>query len=238
MSVGPTDSSARSFIYRELVALDAAFEDVGGCAVAMTCGGTAAAETEQAASLGLCDLSPLSRSGYKGWNSVPWVVKGGAVVEDTPNRAYPQKDGVLFARLAVGEVLILGPLNGKPGLIASLAKRWTMNDGEGAYPVPRQHTNCWYGISGERAAGMFAKVCGVDLRPGTFENHAVAQTSIAKLNGIIVRDDLGTVPSYHLLSDSASAAYLWTCLLDAAEEFGGRPVGLAALRSLAGGKKR
>ncbi len=238
MSVTPTDSSTRSFIYRELIALDATFEDIGGCAAALTCGGTVAAETEQAASLGLCDLSALPRSGYKGWNSVPWVVKGGAKVGDAPNRAYPQKDGTLFGRLAVGEVLILGPLNGKPGLIQSLAKGWSMSGGEGAYPVPRQHTNCWYGVSGEHAAGMFAKICGVDLRPKTFENHGIAQTSIAKLIGIIVRDDLGAVPNYHLLSDSASAAYLWTCLLDAAEEFGGRPVGLSALRYLAGGKKR
>ena len=238
MSVTPTDSSTRSFIYRELIALDATFEDIGGCAAALTCGGTVAAETEQAASLGLCDLSALPRSGYKGWNSVPWVLKGGAKVGDAPNRAYRQKDGTLFGRLAVGEVLILSPLNGKLGLIKSLAKRWSMSDGEGAYPVPRQHTNCWYGVSGEHAAGMFAKLCGVDLRPKTFGNHVIAQTSIAKLVGIIVRDDLGAVPNYHLLSDSASAAYLWACLLDAAEEFGGRPVGLSALRSLTGGAKR
>ena len=238
MSVSPTDSSSRSFIYRELAALDATFEEIGGCAIAMTCGGTVAAETKQAASLGLCDFSALPRSGYKGWTSVPWVVKGGAKVGDDPNRAYPQKDGTLFARLAIGEVLILSPLSGKPGLIASLAKGWSLSEGEGAYPVPRQHTNCWYGVSGEHAAGMFAKICGVDLRPEKFENHAVAQTSIAKLNGIIMRDDLGAVPSYHVLSDSASAAYLWSCLLDAADEFEGRPVGLSACRALAGGEKR
>jgi sarcosine oxidase subunit gamma len=40
------------------------------------------------------------------------------------------------------------------------------------------------------------------------------------------------VPVFHLLADSASADYLWEALLDAMAEFGGAPVGLAALRSL------
>jgi sarcosine oxidase subunit gamma len=37
------------------------------------------------------------------------------------------------------------------------------------------------------------------------------------------------------LADSASAEYLWGCLADAMDEFGGTPVGLSALRQLAGG---
>lgn len=232
MSVQPTELRARSFIYREMEALGAEFAEINGIAAAMNFGSDASVEVEQADSLGLCDLSALPRSGYKGWNSVSWVVKNGARVGDAPNVAYLQKDGTLFARLAVGEVLILGNLSGKAGLIDKLAKVWSMKSGEGAYPVPRQHTNFWYRVTGEHAAAMFAKVCGVDLRPGEFDKLAVAQTSIAKLSGIIIRDDLGRLPAYHLLSDSASAGYLWTCLLDAAQEYRGRPIGLSAIRQI------
>jgi sarcosine oxidase subunit gamma len=42
------------------------------------------------------------------------------------------------------------------------------------------------------------------------------------------------VPAFHVLADSASAEYLWGCLLDAMAEFGGTPVGWAAVRQLAG----
>ena len=49
---------------------------------------------------------------------------------------------------------------------------------------------------------------------------------------IVIRDDIADLPAFHLLADSASAAYLWDGLLDAMAEFGGRPVGLSALRSL------
>ena len=84
-----------------------------------------------------------------------------------------------------------------------------------------------------RAAQMFAKLCGVDLRPGKFADGAIAQTSLARMNAVVIRDDRGGALAYHLLGDSASAAYLWDCLTDAMAEFDGRPVGLAAARALA-----
>jgi hypothetical protein len=37
-----------------------------------------------------------------------------------------------------------------------------------------------------------------------------------------------------VLADMASSEYLWACLVDAMAEFRGVPVGLAALRRLAG----
>ena len=80
---------------------------------------------------------------------------------------------------------------------------------------------------------MFAKLCGVDLRPAKFPDLAIAQTSVAWLSAIVLRDDRGGTPAYHLLADSAAAAYLWDCLVDAMAEFDGRPAGLAAVRALA-----
>ena len=54
------------------------------------------------------------------------------------------------------------------------------------------------------------------------------------MSGIVIRADLGRTPAYYVLADSASAEYLWGCLMDAMEEFSGAPVGLLALRQLAG----
>ena len=98
--------------------------------------------------------------------------------------------------------------------------------------MPRDETHAWLAVTGEHAAAMFAKICGVDLRPAKFPAGAIAQTSIARTNCIVIRADLGDTYAYHLLGDSASAEYQWGCLLDAMEEFGGRPVGIAALRRL------
>ncbi len=92
-----------------------------------------------------------------------------------------------------------------------------------------RESSLWFRIAGRHAAAMFAKLCGVDLRPHKFANWAVAQISIARMNGIVIRDDIGEVLAYQLLADSASADYLWNSLLDVMAEFGGGPVGLAGL---------
>ena len=62
----------------------------------------------------------------------------------------------------------------------------------------------------------------------------MAQTSVARLGAVILRADLGSVPVFHILGDSASAEYYWEVLMDAMAEFDGRLVGLEALRELAG----
>jgi sarcosine oxidase subunit gamma len=82
---------------------------------------------------------------------------------------------------------------------------------------------------------MFAKLCGVDLRPHKFPVNAIAQTSVARSVGIIIRADLGAVPAFHLLGDSASALYMLDCIEDAMEEYGGKPVGISAVRRAMGG---
>ena len=69
---------------------------------------------------------------------------------------------------------------------------------------------------------MLAKLCAVDFRTHRFPDFSIAQTSVARLNSIVLRADAGGEPTYHLLADSASSAYMLACLEDAAEEFGGR----------------
>ena len=99
--------------------------------------------------------------------------------------------------------------------------------------LPRFDGLFWFALAGASAAECLAKVCGVDLHESAFPHGAVAQTSVARLNAVIVRVDAGATPLFHLLGDSASADYAWTSLLDAMQEFGGRPVGLRALHALA-----
>ena len=144
----------------------------------------------------------------------------------------------LAARLAPGEVLILGALAGEDNLPARLAAAWaeapTPPKTPRGFPVPRADSHAWFLLTGADSPAMFAKLCAVDLRPAKFVLGRIAQTSIARLNGIVMRDDKGGLPAYHVLVDSASAGYLWGCLRDAMTEFGGAPIGLRALRTLAG----
>ena len=64
----------------------------------------------------------------------------------------------------------------------------------------------------------------------------LASGNTACLSATVIRDDLGsgalTTLAFHLLFDSASAAYCWDCLIDALAEFDG---GLSALEALVEG---
>ena len=169
-----------------------------------------------------------------GPGALEWLRQRGIAGLDTNNRAHRQSGGDIAVRLGPGEALILGNLTGESGLCGRLQEVWPGADTPSFYPVLRGDGNFWFVLTGASAAPMLAKLCGVDLRPGRFADGEVAQTSVARLNTIVVRADLGDVPAYQLLGDSASAAYYLSVLMDAMTEFDGRLVGQTALRKLAG----
>ena len=228
----PTDALRRSFHYRDLVAAGARFRPLGDGMVATDYG--SADEVATTRRLGLADLSPLPRFGFKGPKMAEWLASKGAPLELESNRAYPVTGGALAARLAPGEVLLLGGLDGDANAITALEQSWSY-EVTGVWPVPRRDASFWFAITGEKSSDMFAKICGVDLRPKSFANHAIAQTSVARTNCIVIRADLGNVSAFYLLGDSASASFMWTSVLDAMTEFEGRPVGLDALVDLSTG---
>jgi sarcosine oxidase subunit gamma len=231
----PDSTLRRSFLWRTLAAAGARFGTVGEAAVALDYGRAPGAEAEAARRLAIADLSPLPRTGFKGPQALAWLGAQGVAIDTTPNRAARQSDGGLACTLSWGEALVLGGLDGGGAGIARLDGAWSLDGAPGVYRVPRRDSHAWFAVTGTEAPAMFAKICGVDLRPKAFPEGAIAQTSIARMNGILARADLGGVPVVHLLADSASAGYLWACVTDAMNEWTAGPVGLSALRHLAGG---
>ncbi|MDH3660620.1 MAG: sarcosine oxidase [Alphaproteobacteria bacterium] len=223
----PADFQRRSPIHRKLRASDAVFGEVAGAAIPVRYRDDG--EEEAAKELGIADLSPLPRLGFKGRAVLSDMNTRGVTLDFRPNRAFRQKDGTLAAVLAMTEVLLLSSLDGEASMLEKLDADWSVETAEGAYLVPRRDSHFWFVITGRHAPSMFAKICAVDLRAKSFSNLAIAQTSIARSNAIVIRDDRGETLSYHLLGDSASAGYMWDCLLDAMAEWRGRPVGLNAL---------
>ena len=157
-----------------------------------------------AAPVVLRDLSTLPRTGFKGAESPAWLEAQGVVLPTAPNLATRQADGSLVARLAPGEFLILGGLNGSSAPIDRLDTAWSIDTAGFCFQLPRRDSHAWLHLSGDKVATMFAKICGVDLRPQAFANLAIAQTSVARLSAIVIRDDRKNMPGYHLLADVAA----------------------------------
>ena len=187
----PAEHTRRSPLYRVLAADGARFEPLGGYAAARDFEREAADEARQAESLGLADLTPFPRIGFKGWNIAPWLAGAGAEMGEASNRAYPQADGTRIARLAPGEALLLAGRTGNGPLIETLDGAWSMAEADGCFRVARDETSCWLLLIGAHAPSMLAKVCAVDLRPRAFAQGAIAQTNVARLNVIVIRGDIG-----------------------------------------------
>ena len=228
-SLRPTDLVRRSNLYRVCASLGAVWTEVNGFACPLHFG-DAEAEARAARRLGIADLTATPRAGYKGWDMAGWAAARGVALGE-PNEARRQDDGVLACRLSEGELLLLADDEGETTL-SRLAAAWSM-EGAACYPVPRADTNARLAVTGEAAADAMAKMCGVDLRPHRFANRRIAQTSVARMNAIAVRNDRGATYALDILIDSAAVVYMWECLTDAMAEYDGRAVGLAALRTLA-----
>lgn len=233
-AVHPIDFPIRSFHYRTLIREGARFYALADAALASDYGGAPDAERLQACHLGLADLSPLPRTGFKGPDAIAWLRRQGLTIGDENNRAWVQGQphDPVVARLADTEALILGDTAGKVGLCARLERNYATARPARCYHVPRRDGSAWFAVTGEHAGSMFAKLCGVDLRHHKFPTGSIAQTSLARMNVVAIRSDFGDTPVVFLLFDSASADYLWRCLKDAMAEFDGAPVGHAALLAL------
>jgi len=230
-TVAPTQFSCRSQLYRRHVNAQARFEELAGSAIVADYA-DAGDEVHQASHLALADLSTLPRTGFKGTGAPGWLEEHGAQLPNSPNQAAQQEDGSLIARLSVNELLILGNLGSESVLPAILQDRWSLDSTERVYTLPRGNSHCWFALTGGRAPTTLAKVCGVDMRTHKFAECAVAQTSLARVSAIILRNDLAKTPCFFILSDVSSAEYLWDALLDAMVEFKGSAVGIAALRAM------
>ncbi|THD75221.1 MAG: sarcosine oxidase [Bradyrhizobium sp.] len=173
-------------------------------------------------SIEIFNLSFLPRSGFKGGGTLSAMQARGLTFENQPNRAFRQDDGTLCLVLAATEVFLLGSLGGNNTRLEELETTWHIEDAKGSYLMPRCHTHAWFALEGDRVPEMLAKLCAVDFRPSVFGDLSIAQTSVARLNSIVLRADLEKRRIYHLLADSTCSSYMLACLKDAAEEFGGR----------------
>lgn len=228
----PDSHSRRSQLYRWHIDNGAEFIEYGGQVVVGNYGDQNA-EAATARQLGICDLSTLQRHGITGSGAANWLQKQSFRVPTSANESTEQANGDCLARLSDTEFLLLA--NPLVAGRESAAGPWVDIAETHAYGLPRRDSHCWFAITGSRAAEMFSTICGVDLRAHKFSVGAVAQTSVARVNAIVLQQLLGTAPCFYLLSDAAFAEYLWDCVLDSMHEFAGTATGLPALQALAAG---
>ncbi|WFU06765.1 hypothetical protein QA648_33790 (plasmid) [Rhizobium sp. CB3171] len=171
------------------------------------------------------DFSGFGRTGFKGAGATEWLTAKVRILPDRPNRAVASDDSTLIARLGKEEYLILDQKVAGSEFCSDLEVAWNADSAQGAtrigYPLPRADSHSWLYLKGNSVAPMMSKICGVDLRDGKFEPGEVAQTVVARIGAVLIRQTHEGSYGLHMLTDFASADYLWDVLEDACAEFNG-----------------
>ncbi len=169
----------------------------------------------------LTDLTPLAKVGVRAG-----VDGAMARALSVPfGRAARDETGVLVIGSGPGEWLVLGQVGEGRALRHRLAEMAAQMAGEELISVlDLTHGRALMRLTGNGAAGLLAKVCGIDLADARTPNGAAFRSSVARLVTDVVRDDRestsGTVRSYLLHTERSYGQYLFDALLDAGAEFG------------------
>ena len=217
-------SSQRSFVSRKLDAV--AFKAIGAGTL-VTKVVSKENSTTLAMNLALIDLSPATRIGFRGLHAKSHLDDAKVAVPSQPNKMELSDDNALMTlRLSDNEYWVL---DASTSMSEKLHELSAVPVPESCYRLYCQDSHAWLMLTGQFIEQTMAKICGVDLRKLAFPLNAIVQTSVAKVNAIIVRHEINKIPVFSVLSDSASAEYLWDALLDAMAEFDGHVVGIDAL---------
>lgn len=166
----------------------------------------------------LSDFSLLPRVGFRGRHAAWYLQDRGYELPDQPNQACWQSDGSLVARLSQTEYLLLAASTQSRPRIQQEELQWQMSE-LSCFSLPRQDTHAWLRLKGAVLAEMMSKLCAVDFDAPQFAAGAVAQTSVARANAMVINASQNGETEFWLLMDNSLAAYFWDVLCDASTEF-------------------
>ncbi len=233
--VQPEYCQHRSFVYRKFDNLSVTWSDINGYAAVLSAHDTKL-EIEYAQKMALCDLSHIQRIGFKGIGSNEWLSSQQITIPQDINTAEISSNGCLIARIGNQDILILDHLENKTNIKPVLEQQWhhdyALNNHSCGNIMPRQDSHSCFYVCGVSAPEMFSTLCAVDLRIKKFNNLMIAQTSLARINAIIIRCDVGDTPGFYVLVENVSSEYCWNCIEEAMQDYSGQLIGLSCLIDL------
>lgn len=220
----------QSNIEVELVAAGAQIEERDGWRVAVSYGDTIAEKKACAESVGIAELSSL---GITELLAAPSVIE--AITSEVAGTAAKLGQAVFAGGawwctvkpdrvLAITEPSDTEALRGRLETAAAARK-------ELVSVTDLTSTLTTFSYSGPLARDTFARITALDLRERELSVHGFLPGSIGRVPGLLLRQ--GQDSFLHSFG-AASAQYMWESVIDAAEELGGRPVGIDALGPLGG----
>ena len=220
----------QSNIEAELVAAGAQIEERDGWRVAANYGDTIAEKKACAESVGIAELSSLGITELLG---TPAVIE--AITSEVAGTAAKLGEAVFaggawWCTVKPDRVLALTDAADTAGLRGRLEAAAASRN-ELVSVTDLTSTLTTFSYSGPLARDTFARITALDLREREFPLRGFLPGSIGRVPGLLLRQ--GQDSFLHTFG-AASAQYMWESVIDAAEELGGRAVGIDALGPLGG----
>ena len=88
-------------------------------------------------------------------------------------------------------------------------------------------------LAGRDSRDVLNRLTALDVSDQAMPNLSCAQTGLAEVHAVVLRQDVGELPAYRLLVGREYCEYFWDAVMHAGREFGIVPFGLRAQRVLA-----
>lgn len=90
-------------------------------------------------------------------------------------------------------------------------------------------------LAGPRSRDVLRALTALDVSARAMPDRTCAQTGLAHVHAILLRQDLGPVPAFRVLVDRAYGEYVWDAVMHAGHRHGIVPVGLTASKRMENG---
>ncbi|NEQ28810.1 MAG: methylglutamate dehydrogenase [Microcoleus sp. SIO2G3] len=164
--------------------------------------------------LGMADLSCLTRCGFKGAGAAEWLQSQGLPVPDRPNSWLSLPEGGIIARLGISEFLI------EDNLESAISPR-LINQSVPAqvYPVLRQYLAI--ALCGNSIDELMRQTGNVNFSALPLTEAPVVLTSMIGVSVTIIPGE----QIYRIWCDGTFGVYFWQTLLEIVAEIGGGTIG-------------
>jgi glycine cleavage system aminomethyltransferase T len=105
-----------------------------------------------------------------------------------------------------------------------------LNPPSGATDVTSVYANLF--LAGPLSKAVLGKLTSLNVSDDRLPNQSCSQASVAHVHAIVLREDVGSLPGYHLLISREYSESVWEAVLHAGHEFHLQPFGLEALGML------
>lgn len=203
-----------SSIDAQLQPLTGTWQDINGMSTLMSIPNQdAIAET-----LGIADVSCLTRFGVKGPAAAEWLASHDIRVSDRPNTWNPLPQGGLVARLGLTEFLI----EDNHHLASQLAQQPLPAK---VYPVLRH--DLAIGLCGRQVDDLLRQTCSVNFRALNLSQRPVIVTSMIGVTVTVIPGERDGLPFYRIWCDGTFGMYFWRTVVKIGQEQGGDVIGAA-----------